>query len=116
MRVEWDAVAADSRPRIESHEPERLCGGGPNDFPSVDAERVTKPRHFIRHSDVDSAERVLPELARLGDPCGRNGMHFTDDLAVKHRSDLRGIFCNAAHNLWNVVRLELRIARIDALG
>ena len=103
-------------PGIERHKAERLGRGRADDFPCVDAERVAKPRHFVRHADVDRTKSVLPQLAGLGDACGRNGMDLIDDLPVEHRRDLGRIGRNAADDLRNIVRLKLRIARIDTFG
>jgi hypothetical protein len=43
-------------------------------------------------------------------------MHLLDDLSVEHRGDLGRIFRHTADDFRNIVRLELRVARIDTLG
>src|SRR4051794_38283096 len=116
MRVERDAVTPNSRPRIKGHKAKRLRGGRTNDLPGVDPERVTELGHFIGHPDVDRTKGVLPKLACLGDTCGGHRMHILHDLRVQETSSLARVLANSANDLWNVVRLKLRIAWIHSLG
>ncbi len=87
MRIERNAVTADSRPRIKSHEPERLGRGRANHFPRVDVERVAKPRHLIRHPDVDCAKRVFKQLRRFRNSRGSNSKNIVNDLRIKMCGD-----------------------------
>ena len=43
-------------------------------------------------------------------------MHLAYDLRIKQRGNLGRILADTADDLRDIVRLKLRIARIDALG
>ena len=116
MRIERDAMAANSGARIKRHEAERLGRRRTDYFPGVDAESITELGHLVRHADVYCSKRVFPKLRRLGNASRRNLMNLIDDLVVKERRNLGRIMATAADNLRDVVRLILRIARIDSLG
>src|SRR5262249_40992999 len=116
MGVERNAVAADSGAREKRHEAEGLRRGGADNFPSVDAERIAKTRHFVCHADIYRAKGVFPQLARFSHARRGNRMDLVYDLSIKHRRCIGRIFRNAADHLWNIVRLKLRVAGIDALG
>src|SRR5438445_4705443 len=116
MRVERYTMAADARPRIERHKAERLGRRRTHDFPGVDAEGIAEFGHLVCHADVYCSKRVFPELCRLCDAGRRDSMNRSYDLAVEHGRRLGRIIRHPAYDLWNVMRLELRIARIDTFG
>src|SRR5438093_12411557 len=83
VRVERDAMTADARYGIKRHEAERLGRGGANHFPGVDVQRITKPRHFVRHADVDGAKSVLEQFGSLCYARGTDGVHVIHDLRIE---------------------------------
>ena len=109
-------MAADAGAGVEGHEAEGLGGGRPDDLPRVDAEVVAEPRHLVGHPDVDGPERVLQELRRLRHAGRGDGVDLTDDDRVERGRGLGGVVRAAADDLRDVVRLELRVAGVDALG
>ena len=58
VRVARDAVAADTGPGAERHEPERLRGGGLEDLIELDAQVRGRRLHLVREGDVDRPERI----------------------------------------------------------
>ena len=115
MRIERDAMSADSRTRIERHETERLRRRRANDFPGVDIQRVTKAGHLVCHADVYRAKSIFQQLRGLGHTRGSYGMNVVDDVRIKMCGNDRRIGCDPADDLRNVMRHELRISGIDAL-
>src|SRR4051812_13307445 len=106
MRVKRDAMTADARSRIKRHKAERLGRGGADDFPRVDAERVADLCHLVRHSDIDGAESVFPELRRFGNSRARNRMNVFDNLRIKKRGDFGRIKTYSADDFRDIVRLK----------
>ena len=103
-------------PGIEGHEAERLGLGRVDHFPDVDVHPVAHQRQLVDQADVHRAERVLEQLHHLGD-AGRADRHDgLDRGAVERGRELRAVRGEAADHLRDVVGLERRVARIDALG
>ena len=71
--MQWPPIPG---PGIERHEAERLCRRRTHNLPRIDAKRVAKTSHLVRHSDIDRTKRVLPKLARLRDAGRRNGVNI----------------------------------------
>ena len=67
MRIERDAVTANSRSGIEGHESEWFGGSCANNFPGVDVQRIAKPGHLVSHTDVDCAESVFKQCCCFSD-------------------------------------------------
>ena len=65
VRVDRDAVAADTWAGREPHEPERLGRGRVDDFPDVDAHPLAEERELVDERDVHVPEDVLEELREL---------------------------------------------------
>ena len=86
MRVERNAVAADSRTGIKGHEPERLGCRRANHFPRIDAERVAQPRHLVRHADVHRAKSIFKQLGGFGDARRSHRVNIIDDLRIESGS------------------------------
>src|SRR5262252_411567 len=114
MWVQRNTVSANPGARIKRHKAERLGRGRANDFPGVDVQRVTQARHFVSHADVYRAESVLQELGGLSHARRTDRMNVLNDLRVKRGRSLSRIVGYAAHDFRNVMRLELRVSRIDA--
>src|SRR5262249_59745789 len=57
--MERNAVPADTRPRIERHEPERLGGRGVDHFLRVDVQAGAHGSELVGQRDVDVPEDVL---------------------------------------------------------
>src|SRR5215813_12800589 len=83
MRIERNAVAANSGTRIKRHEAERLRSRGANHLPSVDVERIAKARHLIGHPDVYGTESILEQLGRFGHTGRSHGVNIFDNLRIK---------------------------------
>src|ERR1051325_4461799 len=88
MRVERNAVTADSRARIKRHKPEWIRCGCTNHFPDINVQRVTESGHFIGHPDVYRPECVLQQLSGFGYASGRHRMNVSYDLRIKMRCNL----------------------------
>ena len=63
--IERDAVAAQPRSRVERHEAERLGLRRLDHLPDIDTHPAERHLQLVDESDVDRAEDVLEELARL---------------------------------------------------
>src|SRR5688572_32356489 len=113
MRIERDAVTADSRTGIESHESERFRGRGANHFPRVDVERVAKPGHLVGHADVHRAKSVFEQLCCLRDARRSNGMDVIDDVRIEMRSNERRIRRDAADEDRKSTRLNSSPSQIS---
>ena len=103
-------------PGIERHEAERLGLGRVDHFPDVDVHPVAHQRQLVDQADVHRAERVLEQLDHLGDAGRADRNDGLDRRAVELAGELRAGRREAADDLRHVVRLERRVARIDALG
>jgi hypothetical protein len=104
------------RPRIEGHEPERLRLRGVDDLPDVDVHPIAHQRQFVHQTDVDGAERVLEQLDHLGHARRADGHDGLDRRAVQRRRELQAVGREAADDFRHVVRVERRVAGVDALG
>src|SRR5262245_59810223 len=109
MRIKWNAMAANSRTRIERHEAERLGGSCANHFPRIDIQRITKPRHFVGHPDVYRAKSVFEQLGGFRDARRAHRIDVADYLRIEISGCHGGIIRDAAYNFWDVVGLKLRI-------
>ena len=114
-RIDRNAVAAEAGARIEGHEAERLGRRGLDDFPDVEAEPVAHQRDFVDQADVHHPERVLEQLDHLGRLRRADRHDGFDRRAVEQRRQLGGLAADAADHFRHVVRVERRVARIDAL-
>src|SRR6185503_12951748 len=115
VRIERNTVTANPRAWIKGHEAERLRRRRATHFPRIDVERVTESRHLVRHADVDRSKRVFEKLRRFGHTRRADRMYVIDDLRIEMRRNGGRVIRHATDDLGNVVRLKLRIARIDAL-
>src|SRR5262245_13253549 len=83
MRIERNAVTANSGTGIKRHEAERFGSRGANHLPGVDVERIAKARHLIGHPDVYGAEGVLEQLGRFRHTGRSDGMNILNNLRIK---------------------------------
>src|SRR4030095_10300393 len=116
MRVERNAVTANSGTRVESHEPEWLGSSGLNDLPGIYSEGVAELRHFVDQPYVDRSEGVLEQFACLGHTCRADLMDLVNDCTIGCHSNLSARTTHSTNDLGNIVRMELRIARVYSLG
>ncbi len=115
-RVDGDAVAAEAGAGIERHEAERLRLGRVDHLPHVDVHPVAHQRELVHEADVHGAERVLEELDHLGHARGADRHDGVHHLAVERHRHPRAHLVMPAHDLRDVLRLELRVARVHTLG
>jgi pantothenate kinase len=83
-------VAADSWPRCEPHEPERLCRRSVDRSPDVDVESSCELGQFVDERDVDVSERVLKQFDEFGFSAVRDGnrlVHQVEKNASTTSSD-----------------------------
>src|SRR5215203_133378 len=73
VRIDWDAVPAEPRPREKLHEAEWLGGRSFDDFPYVHPELVAQDCHLVYKPDMHAPERVLQQLHQLSSFSGGNG-------------------------------------------
>ena len=73
-------------------------------------------REFVHEADVHRAERVLEQLDHFGDARRAHRHDLVHHLAVESHRRAGAVFIDAADHLRNVLGLELRVARVDALG
>src|SRR6266404_2298826 len=109
MRIQRNAMPANPRTRIKSHEAERFRGCRSNHFPSIDIQGVAKSRHLVGHANVHSAKSVLQELRRLRYARRADRMNLSNNLGVKMCGDFGGVWGDATHYLGYVVCPHLRI-------
>src|SRR5687767_839386 len=65
VRIERNAVSADSRSGGELHEAERLGRRGVDDFPHIYSELVADDLHLVDETDVHRPEGILEKLHEL---------------------------------------------------
>ena len=116
VRVQRDAVSAQTRSRIERLEAVGLGLSRVHNLPHADAHFVAEHGQLVDQTDVDVAVGVFENLLHLGDR--RAG--YLIDLAVQHRAvhggdDLGGVLADGADNLRGVLGLIDQVAWIDAL-
>src|SRR5678815_1723408 len=114
--IDWDAVTAKTRSRVERHETERLSACGLDDFPDVDIHPVRHQRDFVDQTDVDRAERVLEQLDHLGDLRRADGHNRADDRAVQLLGELGADLVHTANDFRDRPRRVGGIPRINAFG
>jgi len=116
VRVQRDAVSAQTRSRIERLEAVGLGLSCVHNLPHADAHFVAEHGQLVDQTDVDVAVSVFENLLHLGNR--RAG--YLIDLAVQHRAvhggdDLGGVLADGADNLRGVLGLIDQVAWIDAL-
>src|SRR5581483_6784749 len=115
VRVERDAVAAETRPGLEGHEPERLRRGGADHFPDVDVHAVAQLRELVHERDVHRAEDVLEQLRQLGGLGGRHLVDVVERAPVQRSGGPCRLGVEPSDDLRRRLRRPVRPARIDAL-
>src|SRR6185437_6649314 len=115
VRIERDAVSADSRARRELHETERLGGGSVDHFPDVDAQLLADDRHLIRETDVDRAEGVLQQLDELSGLRRADWYDRIEAALIQRCRDFGACWCNSADDLGCVFGMPDLIAGIHTL-
>lgn len=115
-RVDWDAVAAQARARVERHETEGFRLGGLDGVPDVDIELVGDLCEFVDEADVDRAERVFEELNEFCFGRGVDADDLVEDGRVESFRAVATLGGDAAEDFRNVRRAVLLVARVDALG
>src|SRR5436309_8229241 len=114
MWIKRDTMSSYSRSWIKGHEAERFRRSSLNDFPSVYAERVAETRHLVSHPDVDRPESVLQKLGGFGHARRRDRENIFNDLRVEMRCRFGRSFRRTANYFRDVVRLKLRVARVNS--
>ena len=109
-------MPAQAGARVERHEAERLGLGRVDHFPHVDAHVAAHQRELVGEADVDGAERVLEQLDELGGAGAGDLDDLLHDQPVERRRGVARRLVDAADDLGDVAGVELRVARIDALG
>src|SRR5579863_6957276 len=109
-------MAADTRTRLETHDPKRFRCRSIDHVPNVDAHSIAEQRHLVDKRDVDGPERVFEYLRHLGDTRARNTQYFRNRLFVEGRRHVETLGGNGAHDLIRIVRVEAFVTRIDSLG
>src|ERR1043166_7081428 len=64
--IDWNAMAAQARPRIEGHEAEWLRPGSLDHFPDINAHGAIDDLQLIDQSNINSAKLILDQLGRSG--------------------------------------------------
>ena len=114
--VERDAVAAEAGARVERRESERLGLGRLDHFPDVDPHPVEGDLELVDERDVDRPEDVLEQLAGLGHTGRRHRDHLVHARGIQRHGRLGGRRVDAADDLRDGLGVEVRVARILALG
>ena len=83
MRIERNTMATDAGARIKRHEPEWFGRGRANYFPGVDVQRIAKPRHLVRHADINGAKCVLEKFGCFRHARGTDGMNVVHNLRIQ---------------------------------
>src|SRR4029453_17623613 len=92
VRVDRNAVAAQTRAGIERHEAERLCLCRVDDLPDIDLHPVAHQGKLVHEADVDGAERDLEQLDHFRDASAGPGHDGVDHLTVERDGDLGARF------------------------
>src|SRR5262249_38737811 len=77
---------------------------------------IGKKLQFVDESNVHAAINIFEKFDQFRRPRGRNGNNPVDDLPVKRLAHFEAIRREAANDLWDCPRRELRIPRVFALG
>ena len=102
-------------PGIERHEAKRFSGRRVDHFPDIDTHAVAHDGDLVHQADIDHAEGVFEQLHHLGNLRGTDRHHMFERLRVEQTPQFRAGRRSAAHYFRDVLRLEIRVARIDAL-
>lgn len=114
--VDGDAVPADAGARGERVKAERFGFGGVDRFPQVDAEVVTKDRHFVDEGDVDVAVRVFEQFGHFGFAGAADGHDRVDEPVGERAGSGGGGVVVAADDFGGVVDPEVFVAGVDPFG
>ena len=105
-------MAANSRARVERHEPEWFRRRSVNDLAALDAQMAAHDRELIGERDIHISEDVLNQF---GDSGARDGDDADAELLIEQRSHLRALLGDSADDLGDVDDFEMVIARVDPL-
>src|SRR6476661_7800911 len=116
MRIERNAVTADTGAWRELHEAERLGCRCVDHFPDVNSELFTDDHHLVDETDVDRPEGILEQLDELGRLSARNRDNDLETRRIKRRRDFSASGRDTADDFRRVLGVPVWIARIDSLG
>src|SRR5688572_31455525 len=108
-------MSTQARSRIKRHEPERLGLRRFDNFPNVDAERMTGQSHFISQSDIHASKGVFQELYHFGAIGRGNRQRLLDELLIKQNRYLGASRSDSSDDFGDVTGRVVLIAGIDAL-
>ena len=114
IRIDGNAVAAQTRTGIKRHEAERLGGGGVDDFPDVDVHARSQKFEFVDEGDVDAAKNIFEQLGHFRGARGADGNDFGDHLGVDGESGAAAGRIDAADDFGNLRQAILLVAGIFA--
>ncbi len=114
-RVDRDAVPAEAGSGVERLKPERLGGGGVNDFPDVNAEAVEDDLEFIDQCDIDGAVDVFEQFGGFCDFGGLDAVDAFDDLGVERHGEVSRVFIDAADEFGDLAGRDAGSARVFTL-
>src|SRR5437879_4884127 len=86
--IDWNTVAAKTRPGIERHKPKWLRLGRFNDFPDIDAHGAVNELQFVDQRDIHTPENILQQLRSFGDARRRDWYKCVDRLAIKRHGTI----------------------------
>ena len=109
-------MTSEARPGVEGLEAEGFGGRGVDDLPDVDAHPVEQDLQFVDHCDVHAAIDVLQDFGRLGHLARGDRHDPLQGHAVKLGGHLGAAAIDAADDLGNGPRGEMRVAGILAFG
>src|ERR671916_537360 len=97
-------MPADSWPRREPHESERLRGSCVDHRPYVESEAVTVDRQLVDQGNIDVTERVFQQLGKLGLPGFRHRHGAFDQPTIEVLQSLQRFLVHACDDLWSVAK------------
>src|ERR1700686_5508291 len=113
--IDWNAMASESRSRIERMESKGLCGGSLDYFPNINTHSQAKQLEFIHQRDVDAAINVFEQLRHLRNCRRRHRDRAIKNGAVNSARKLGRLRFQSPHNLRDVATGDCLVPRILAL-
>jgi hypothetical protein len=115
-RVDWNAVAAQARTRIEGGKAEGFRLGGLDHFPDVDTHPQAQQFQFVDERYVYGPISVFQDFGHLRSARGTNQVCLFEGPRIKRLRPSRTGGIDSSNDLRDLMGLELLIARILTLG
>src|SRR5205814_9079632 len=113
--INWNAVPAQTWPRVKRHKTERLCFRGFDYFPDVDPHRGVYQLELVNKRNINAPKNVFQKLGRFRDTARRNGHDGVDRFTIMRHRTIETGWSVTPYNLGNQLHLALFVRWIFSL-